>query len=146
MLPGNNRSVGERDSPAGPRALPKPLSTRIGKYEVETEIGSSSGGRVRVFRALDRDTGRPVTLKLLADVTDKRRGDRFRREVACVAKLRHPNVVAVYELGEHVGLPFAAIEHLGDHDLSAAIRSQQPLTLLQKLLTVSQVVDGVRAR
>jgi TonB family protein len=86
-----------------------------------------------------------VTLKLLADVTDKRRGDRFRREVACVAKLRHPNVVAVYELGEHVGLPFAAIEHLGDHDLSAAIRSQQQLTLLQKLLTVSQVVDGVRA-
>jgi TonB family protein len=145
MLPGNNRSVGERDSPAAPRALPKPLSTRIGKYEVEAEIGSSSGGRVRVFRALDRDTGRPVTLKLLADVTDKRRGDRFRREVACVAKLRHPNVVAVYELGEHVGLPFAAIEHLGDHDLSAAIRSQQQLTLLQKLLTVSQVVDGVRA-
>ncbi|MDE3159522.1 MAG: TonB family protein [Acidobacteriota bacterium] len=125
--------------------MPKPLSTRIGKYEVEAEIGSSSGGRVRVFRALDRDTGRPVTLKLLADVTDKRRGDRFRREVACVAKLRHPNVVAVYELGEHVGLPFAAIEHLGDHDLSAAIRSQQQLTLLQKLLTVSQVVDGVRA-
>lgn len=145
MLPGNNRSVGERDSPAGPRALPKPLSTRIGKYEVEAEIGSSSGGRVRVFRALDRGTGRPVTLKLLADVTDKRRGDRFRWEVACVAKLRHPNVVAVYELGEHVGLPFAAIEHLGDHDLSATIRSQQQLTLLQKLLTLSQVVDGVRA-
>src|SRR5215831_12332025 len=88
----------------------RPAVTRIGKYEVEREVGG--GTRVRVFRALDRDTGRPVTLKVLTDIADRLLHERFRREVAAAARLRHPAIVSVYELGEHVGLPFAALQYL----------------------------------
>jgi TonB family protein len=116
---------------------------RIGKYEVEAEIGHSA--TVKVFRALDRDTGRPVTLKVLTDVADRVLVERFRREVAAAAGLRHPRFIAIYELGEHVGLPFAAMQHLDGDGLRGAIQTQRSLTLLEKMLIMWQVAEGVQA-
>src|SRR5579862_5489304 len=84
------------------------VPSHIGKYEVETENGR--GTVVRMFRARDRDTGRRVTLKLLAGGRDRRLADLFRREIAIAAGLRHKNIVAIYELGDHAGLPFAATQ------------------------------------
>jgi len=121
----------------------RPFSARIGKYEVEAEIGHSA--IIQVFRAFDRDTGRPVTLKVLTGVADRPLLERFRREVACAANLRSPSIIAIYELGEHVGLPFAAMQHLGGDDLRRAIQTKRPLTLLQKMLIMWQVADGVQA-
>ena len=115
----------------------------IGKYEVEAEIAERS--RVQVFRGFDRDTGRPVTLKILADIADLELHDRFRREVAVAAKLRHPSIIAIYELGEHVGLPFAAMQHLEGEDLKEVMKAAKPLTLLGKMLIMWQVAEGVRA-
>jgi len=121
----------------------RPALPRIEKYEVETEIGR--GDLVRVFRAFDRSLGRPVTLKLLTDLGGSALTRRFRAEVASIAKLRSPHLIAIYGLGEHVGLPFAAMQVLGEDDLGQAIRNQRELTLLQKMLILGQVAEGVRA-
>src|SRR5438067_5352169 len=85
----------------------RPVSTRIDKYDIATEIGH--GDLVRVFRAFDRDLGRPITLKVLTDLAGSELSKRFRGEVASVAKLRTPNIITIYGFGEHVGLPFAVM-------------------------------------
>jgi eukaryotic-like serine/threonine-protein kinase len=119
------------------------MQARIGKYEVDAEIGN--GTLVKVFRALDRDTGRPVTLKLLAEAGDRRVADLFRRKVATAAKLSHKNLIAIYELGEHEGLPFAAMQHLDEGSLRAAIRTRTSVPLLRKMTILYQVADGLLA-
>ena len=116
---------------------------RIGKYEVEAETGHTSLGRV--FRAFDRDTGRPVSLAVLTEVAGRPLAERFRREVAIAANLRCASLAAIYELGEHLGLPFAAIEYLGDDTLRRAIDARRPLTLFQKTLIMWQVAEGLQA-
>jgi TonB family protein len=126
-------------SPSAPR---RPMLAHIGRYEVQAEIGH--GALVRVFRAFDREIGRPVTLKVLTDVTNRLLLERFRREVVTVASLRNASMVAIYELGEHAGLPFVVMQHLGD-DLRRAIQTQRPLSLLQKMLMMWQAAEGVRA-
>jgi len=136
--------VGMGEWPGVPpvNGLPR-VSARIGKYEVEAEIGESA--TVKVFRALDRDTGRPVTLKVLTDVADRALVERFRREIATAAGLRNRSFIAIYELGEHVGLPFAAMQHLDGDTLRRGIQTQRALTLLQKMLIMWQVAEGVQA-
>jgi len=100
---------------------------------------------VRVFHARDRATGRRVTLKVLTDLADHARVERFRREVAAVANLRSASLVSIYELGEHVGMPFAALEYLGDDHLGHAITGRRPFTLLDKMRIMWQVAEGVQA-
>jgi hypothetical protein len=98
-----------------------------------------------VFRAFDRDIDRRVTLKVLTAAPNNLLADRFRREVAITASLHHANMIAIYELGEHAGLPFVAMEYPGPDDLRHAIQTQRSFTLLQKMLIMWQAAEGVRA-
>jgi len=120
-----------------------PVLAHIGRYKVETETGH--GDPVRVFRAFDPNIGRPVTLKVLADVSNGPLIEQFRREVLTAANVRHASMIAIYELGEHAGVPFVAMPYLGDYDLRQVIQTQKPLTLLQKMLMMWQVAEAVRA-
>src|SRR5579863_10060515 len=83
----------------GPGTASWPLLPRIGKYEIEAEIGHSA--LVRTFRAIDRNIGRRVTLKVLTDVAEPIT-ERFRREVANAANSHNDGMITIYELGEHV--------------------------------------------
>ncbi len=138
--------AGNRNAAASAPSSPAPVRSilaRIGKYEVETEI--SGGSLVRVFDGWDRATGRRVILKVLTDVADELRVSRFRREVAAMANFRNAGLISIYELGEHVGMPFAAVEHLGQDHLGHAISSPRPFTLLEKMRVMWQVAEGVQA-
>ncbi|HJT89637.1 MAG TPA: TonB family protein [Bryobacteraceae bacterium] len=135
------KAVGTAPAPGG--AALRSVSARIGKYEVEDEIGHTPW--MKAFRAFDRDTGRNVILRVLTDVGNRPAIERFRREVAAAANLRTRQMVAIYELGEHVGLPFAALQDLGKDHLRQLIREQRPLTLLQKMLIMWQVAEGAQA-
>src|SRR5437868_8773649 len=78
-----------------------PNGTRLGAYEITGLIGS--GGMGDVYRAHDAKLQRDVAIKvlspLLASAPDARA--RFEREALSVAKLSHPNILAIYELGRH---------------------------------------------
>lgn len=82
------------------------------------------GGMGEVYRADDLRLGQPVALKFLPEkVTgDPGRLARFRHEVASARKVSHPHVCRVYDLGEHDGQPFLAMEYIDGEDLAALLR------------------------
>jgi len=80
----------------------------LGRYRIERELGT--GGMGVVYAAFDPDLERRVALKILrSGPTDEARS-RLLREARAMAKLSHPNVVAVYEVGTHEGTDFVAME------------------------------------
>lgn len=82
------------------------------RYTVEKLLGR--GGMGEVYLARERDTERPVALKVLrrrALATPAAR-ERFRREARMLGQLRHDNIVRLYGVGEHGGLPYIATEHI----------------------------------
>src|SRR5262249_42735336 len=98
------------DARAGPRgAEPAPLP-EIAGYEVLRELGR--GGMGVVYLALQTSLGRLVALKMiLADAySSPQQRHRFRAEAELVARLQHPNIVGVHEVGEVGGRPFCALE------------------------------------
>src|SRR5919206_178523 len=76
------------------------------------ELGRGSRGVVSLARQ-DRPA-RPVALKVIlaAAHADAERRARFLAEADAIARLRHPNIVQVYEVGQHDGLPFLALEYV----------------------------------
>ena len=91
----------------------------LGKYKIVEEIGR--GGMGVVFKAEDTKLARQVAIKVLPEVftSDPERLARFEREARAVAKMTHPNVVTVFDLGNHVdGSP--AGSSTGTADFSAA--------------------------
>lgn len=90
------------DTSLGPREIPVlRMPPKIGRYELRGELGRGSIGIV--YRALDSELGREVAIKLLHDhrTFDPDSKARFRREARALARLSHPNVVQVYEVGDH---------------------------------------------
>jgi len=88
------------------------IGRTLGHYRVVEKIGE--GGMGEVYRAHDEKLDREVAVKVLPEeVADKPdRLARFEREARAVAKLAHPNILDVYELGDHEGQPFMATELL----------------------------------
>lgn len=97
---------GEPVVPSGPALR----SDRIGRYVVLSKLGA--GGMGVVYSAFDEGLARRVAVKLLfperAHEEHARR--RFEREAQVLARLSHPNVVQIYEVGEHEGAIFMAME------------------------------------
>jgi len=112
------------------------VGNKVGRFVIEAPLGRGAMGTVH--RATDTTLKREVALKVLdpeaesgASSLDPETRARFAREARAAAKIEHPNVVAVYEVGEHEGLPFIAMElvngttlrHLiGDRTISIPLR------------------------
>jgi Protein kinase domain/PEGA domain len=127
--------------PAGPRE--ERSRYRVGRYVVTGRIGR--GGMGMVYRALDETLEREVAVKILhvegsLDAESRRR---FEVEAKAAAKLQHPNIVTVFELGEDRGVPFIAMELLPGVDLEALLRSGEGLLLAEKLDIVIQLCRGL---
>src|SRR5579862_1898091 len=80
--------------------MPLPPGSHLGPYEILSPLGA--GGMGEVYRARDPRLSRDVALKILpADVAnDPSRRQRFEQEARAVAALNHPNIVAVYDVGD----------------------------------------------
>ena len=86
--------------------------TKLGPYEIVAPLGS--GGMGDVYRAKDSRLGREVALKILPGsfAADADRLRRFEQEARAVAALNHPNILAVFDIGQHDGSPFLVSELL----------------------------------
>jgi serine/threonine-protein kinase len=93
-----------------------------GRYRVVAPLGK--GGMGEVFRADDLALGQPVALKFLPLhlAADPDRLARFRKEVATARGVSHPNVCRVYDLGDHAGQLFLAMEYIDGEDLASLLR------------------------
>lgn len=119
-----------------------PLKT-LGKYQIKGELGKGAMGVV--YLGFDPALERDVALKVMASaiVSDSELKERFEKEAKSVAKLQHPNIVTVYDLGyDEQGAPFIAMERLRGDDLEKRIR-QAPLTFREKLDVVAQTCRGL---
>lgn len=101
------------------------LPRMIGPYKVLDLVGH--GGMSTVYKALQTDLDRVVAIKVLlpALASDPSFRQRFAREARLVASLRHPNIVAIYGVGEDDGPPYIVMEYLDGPTLNALIRQRR---------------------
>src|SRR6185369_1983408 len=130
-------------NPSAPSAPIKELSGRIGKYDIIKPLGKGAMGIVYLAHdtILERDVALKVMVAAIAD--DPELKTRFEREAKAVARMTHPNVVNVFDLGSHTdGSPYIAMELLKGQDLQKAMRSGT-LSLDRKLAIIVQVLAGL---
>src|SRR5437764_11863181 len=116
--------------------------TKLGRYEIRSKIGE--GGMGEVYLAEDTQLHRKVALKILpAEVSANRdRMRRFEQEATAAAALNHPNMAHIYEIGEHDGVNFIAMEFIDGFTLRDLIHGRQ--TDFAKLLRYLQhVAEGL---
>ncbi|MGQ0735738.1 MAG: protein kinase domain-containing protein [Acidobacteriota bacterium] len=132
------------DRRPGGDALTLTAGTRLGPYAITTAIGA--GGMGEVYRARDTRLDRDVAVKVLpAHLTqDSSALARFRREARAVAALSHPNILALYDIGEEQGVVFAVTELLTGETLGARL-TRGPLPLAEALACGTAIADGLAA-
>jgi outer membrane protein assembly factor BamD (BamD/ComL family) len=114
----------------------------LGRYEVVDVIGY--GGMGALYRARDPRIGRFVAIKLLRpgyDTPELR--DRFSREARAAGCLSHPNIVTIYDVGEHDGLPFIAMEYVRGETFADLVCLRPPLSVLRKVQLTEEVCAGL---
>jgi serine/threonine-protein kinase len=119
------------------------LPTQIGRYQILRRLGG--GGMGSVFLARDPDLDRLLAIKLIKeDVCDNPElRERFQREARSAARLRHPNIVTIFDIGEHDGRPFIAMEHIGGESLADVIGRRDPMPVGRKLKLVEMLCAGL---
>jgi len=117
--------------------------TRLGPYEIVGSIGA--GGMGEVFRARDARLGRNVAVKVLsADLAaDPSRLHRFEQEARAVAALSHPNIVAVFDVGQ-TPVPYLVTELL-EGDTLRSLLDRGPMPLRQLIDVALQFTAGLAA-
>ena len=115
----------------------------FGKFEILAELGQGAMGKV--YRAHDQVLDRPVALKTIGSslLTSPEALARFRREARNAAKLNHPNIVTIYEIGEVSGTHFIAMELVEGIDLGEAMTPADRYGLEQKVRMMVDVCRGL---
>jgi serine/threonine protein kinase len=115
-----------------------PALPAVPGYEVQEELGR--GGMGVVYKALQTKLNRTVALKMIlaGSHAGAEELSRFKSEAQTMARLQHPNIVQVYEVGEHDGLPFLALELVEGgslaHRLAGTPRPPREVAALVKTL------------
>ncbi|MFF3439546.1 protein kinase [Streptosporangium sp. NPDC002721] len=115
-----------------------------GRYRLDELIGR--GGTGEVWRGYDLRPGWAVAVKILSPaVADAATRERFAREARTVARVVHPNVVTVLDMGEHEGRPYLVMELLTGRDLAAELAARGPLGVSETCHLAGQAAFGLDA-
>ena len=112
----------------------------IGRYEIRERLGQ--GGMGTLYLALDPAIDRLVALKLLRVDNDEMRA-RFLREARSAGRLQHSHIVTVYDVGEHEGQPFIAMEYINGETLGEMIQRRAPTSVSRKLTLMEELCEGL---
>lgn len=115
------------------------------RFQLERELGR--GGMGVVYKAVDKSLDRPVALKFLGSLVD---GNdeyklRFVREARAAAKVQHPNVVAIYDIGSDEGKAYIAMEYVEGPNLHKYLTSKGKLEVREAVSIVIQTASALEA-
>jgi Tol biopolymer transport system component/serine/threonine protein kinase len=118
--------------------------TRIGAFEIESFAGA--GGMGEVYRARDTRLDRQVALKILSPdgATDSRGRARFACEARAIARLSHPYICALHDLGHDDGIDFLVMEYLDGETLASRLR-RGPLPVAEAMRLGIQIAEALDA-
>ncbi len=115
----------------------------VGRYRVVTLI--AHGGMGSLYLARDPALDRTIAIKLLQKgFDDEAARERFAREARAAGRLRHPNIVTVFDVGEHDNRPFIAMEYVPGETLDQLIRRRTPLSIANRLLILEDLCSGLQ--
>ncbi len=114
-----------------------------GRYELEEKIGS--GGMAEVYKAHDRLLARPVAIKILHEAyrSDVEFIERFHREAKSAARLSHPNIVSIYDVGVAGNDHYIVMEYVQSSTLKKKIQDEGPLDLLTATSIAKDIANGL---
>src|ERR1700730_15561367 len=97
-----------------------------------------------VYLARDPPLARLVAIKVLSgDFDNEDLRERFSREARSVSRLRHPNIVTIFEYGDFTGQPFIAMEYVSGESWAELIRRRAPVPLFRKLRMMEELCAGM---
>ncbi|MFN8512516.1 MAG: serine/threonine-protein kinase [Thermomicrobiales bacterium] len=122
------------------------VGTTLGRYRIERLLGR--GGMAAVYQAQDPAFGRTVAVKVLSSkIADEPQFvERFLREARSMARLQHPHILPVYDVGEHQGTAYLVMLHVDGgslHERLAATRQGKRLSLRDLLGIVRPIADAL---
>ena len=127
-------------------AMSIPAGQRLGPYEILGAIGA--GGMGEVYKARDTRLDREVAVKILPETRGDADRERFQREARSASALSHPNICAIYDVGEVGERPFLVMELLEGHTLRQYIAGK-PLdvgTILSLAIQIADALDAAHAK
>jgi len=132
----------EASGQAGKRVPPSAMSMDFGDYELLEEIGR--GGQGVVFRSRQKSLNRVVALKVinLGQWASNAHVKRFRREAEAAARLEHPSIVPIYEVGEREGSCYFSMKFVEGGQLDEVVR-RRPIAIRQAAELIAKVARTV---
>ncbi len=110
-------------------------------YELVERIGG--GGMGVVYRARDKKLGRDVAVKTLTATSDPDLLRLFEREARATAQLLHPNIVTLYHVGTHQGVPYLVLELLVGETLDKRLARREKLSVGEALAIIEPVLAAI---
>ncbi|MGW4943785.1 Stk1 family PASTA domain-containing Ser/Thr kinase [Actinoplanes sp. NPDC004185] len=120
-------------------------TTIDGRYRITGRV--ARGGMATVYTAVDDRLERTVALKIIhpSQATNVHFVDRFTDEAKTIARLTHPNVVAVYDQGRHQGLPYLVMEYVQGRTLRDLLIQRRRLNPVEALAICEQMLSAIAA-
>ena len=118
------------------------VGSKLGPYAIEAPLGA--GGMGVVYRARDQRLQRAVAIKVLSPglLRDEAARHRFRQEARALARLNHPNIAVVYDVGEDNGTDYLVMELVPGQSLAEKLRSG-PLEIKQGMFLGAEIAEAL---
>jgi eukaryotic-like serine/threonine-protein kinase len=122
--------------------MPLAIGERLGPYQIVSALGS--GGMGQVYKAWDTRLERDVAIKVLRPglLIDEGARRRFRKEALALARLNHPNIAVVYDVGDYQGTDYLVMEYVSGPSLAEVLRAG-PLTATQALSLGAEIATAL---